>query len=65
MRVFRSNYATMPILGGVDVADGGSGMGVVMLCTHCELSRAMMRHALTHPLATEEHSRRGFQRAIE
>ncbi|GAA6004791.1 hypothetical protein JCM10207_001015 [Rhodosporidiobolus poonsookiae] len=25
------NYATKPILGGVDKADGGSGMGVVML----------------------------------
>ncbi|BGO97503.1 Glycylpeptide N-tetradecanoyltransferase [Rhodotorula toruloides] len=28
------NYATKPILGGVDVADGGSGMGVVMLCMY-------------------------------
>lgn len=28
----RSNYATKPIAGGIDANEGGSGIGVVMLC---------------------------------
>ena len=27
-----SNYATKPVLGGIDPSDGGSGVGVIMLC---------------------------------